>query len=77
LHNSHVKQEFMQVTTIESVVPGGPERSRMIIADKDDAMREIKLENFFSLVGINFENIRLNDKLITDKLLISQNKLGY
>ena len=31
-------------------------------------MDEVKLENFFSMVGINFENIRMNDKMITDKL---------
>lgn len=31
-------------------------------------MDEIKLENFFSMVGINFENIRTNDRTITDKI---------
>ena len=31
-------------------------------------MDEIKLENFFSMVGINFENVRSNDKVITDKI---------
>lgn len=61
-------QEFMQVTTIESVVPGGLGRSRMITVDKNGAMEEVKLENFFSIVGINFENIRANDKMITAKI---------
>jgi hypothetical protein len=31
-------------------------------------MGEMKLENFFSMVGINFENIRMNDNLITNKI---------
>lgn len=61
-------QEFMQVTTIESVVPAGLGRSRMITQKADGSMDEIKLENFFSLTGINFGNVRLNDKIITDKI---------
>ncbi|TAH26559.1 MAG: hypothetical protein EAZ07_03635 [Cytophagales bacterium] len=61
-------QQFMQITTIESVVPGGLGRSRMISSTPTGSVDEIKLENFFSLVGINFENIRYNDKLITDKI---------
>ncbi|MBI3500338.1 MAG: hypothetical protein HY063_00940 [Bacteroidetes bacterium] len=61
-------QEFLQVTAIESVVPGGLGRSRLITIGEDGKMDEVKLENFFSMVGINFENIRLNDKMITDKL---------
>jgi hypothetical protein len=63
-----VLYEFSQVTTIESVVPGGLGRSRMITSGKDGAMEEVKLENFFSFVGINFENVRNNDKTITDKI---------
>ncbi len=63
-------QEFMQMTTIESVVAGGLGRSRMIIAkgNNTDNFEEIKMKNFFSMVGINFGNIRKNDKLITDKI---------
>ncbi len=61
-------QEFMQITTVESVVPGGLGRSRMISSTATGAVDEIKMENFFSLVGINFENIRTNDKVITDKI---------
>ena len=60
--------EFLQVTAIESVVPGGLGRSRMITIGEGGKMDEVKLENFFSMVGINFENIRLNDKMITDKI---------
>lgn len=63
------KFEFMQFTTVESVVPGGFGRSRMITTNADDSkIDEIKLENFYSLVGINFSNIRHNDKMITSKI---------
>ena len=62
------KYEFSEVTVVESVVPGGLGRSRMVTSDKNGAMEEIKLENFFSMVGINFENIRNNDKVISDKI---------
>jgi hypothetical protein len=60
--------EFLQVTAVESVVPGGLGRSRLITISQEGKMDEVKLENFFSMVGINFENIRLNDKMITDKI---------
>ena len=60
--------EFLQVTAVESVVPGGFGRSRLITIGEGGKMDEVKLENFFSLVGINFENIRTNDKMITDKI---------
>jgi hypothetical protein len=60
--------EFLQVTAIESVVPGGLGRSRLITMSEGGKMDEIKLENFFSMVGINFENIRSNDRIITDKI---------
>lgn len=63
------KLEFMQFTTVESVVPGGFGRSRMITTNADGGkIEEIKLENFYSLVGINFSNIRHNDKIITSKI---------
>ena len=61
-------QEYMQMTTIESVVPGGLGRSRLIMQNSKGIMEEIKMENFFSLVGINFENVRANDKIITEKI---------
>jgi hypothetical protein len=60
--------EFLQVTAVESVVPGGLGRSRMITISEDGKLDEVKLENFFSMVGINFENIRMNDRMITDKI---------
>jgi hypothetical protein len=60
--------QFRLVTTIESVVPGGLGRSRMITSDQTGQLQEIKMENFFSLVGINFENVKNNDRTITDKM---------
>ena len=61
-------QEFTLVTTIESVVPGGLGRSRMICTTSDGQLKETPMENFFSLVGINFGNVRQNDQAITDKI---------
>ena len=60
--------QFLQVTTIESVVPAGLGRSRMITASPSGALEEIKMENFFSMGGINFGNVRMNDQMITDKI---------
>lgn len=60
--------EYKQVTVIESVVPGGLGRSRMLVNDPDGNLDEIKLKNFFSLTGINFGNIKKNDNTITAKV---------
>jgi hypothetical protein len=61
-------QEYMQITAIESVIPGGFGRSRLIATKPDGQIEELPLENYFSMVGINFSNIRNNDKIITTKL---------
>ena len=86
----------MIVTTVESVVPGGVGRSRMIVqrdtinvdqfttsrtdgkkSNQKDVSRsdakisvfdETKLLNFYSMVGINFQNIASNDALISDRI---------
>jgi hypothetical protein len=60
--------EYQQITTIESVVPMGLGRSRMISTSPTGTMEETKMENFFSAAGINFGNIRSNDKATTDKI---------
>jgi len=60
--------EFQQMTAVESVVPGGLGRSRLITTAKDGSMEEIKLENFFSFVGINFGNIKENDQILASKI---------
>lgn len=59
---------YRQFSTIESVVPGGLGRSRIIISD--DAEQEVgkDLMNFYSLTGINFKNVANNDRLIVDNI---------
>ncbi len=89
-------QEFKVITTIESIIPMGVGRSRIIENKEDvnykdfttsrkngkdtvqdkvlrsdakvDNLEETKLLNFYSGVGINFQNIASNDALITSKL---------
>lgn len=89
-------QEYKVVTTVESVVPMGLGRSRIIettdslaVDDfttgrtdgkkskqgdvnrsdaKVDNFNETKLLNFYSAVGINFQNIASNDAMITSKI---------
>ncbi len=60
--------KWYQVTVIESVVPGGVGRSRMISQDENGKMEETKLQNFFSMAGINFGNVMENDQQITNKI---------
>jgi hypothetical protein len=62
------RYEYMQMTTIESLVSGGAGRSRMLITDKSGNAQELPMANVFSLGGINFGNIKDNDKTITLKL---------
>ena len=89
-------QEFKVITVVESIVPGGLGRSRMIETKSDldinefttertdgkksdqgdvkrkdakvDQFAESKLLNFYSVTGINFQNIASNDALISSKL---------
>ena len=89
-------QEFKVITVVESIVPGGLGRSRMVenqgnldinefttertdgkksnqgdIKRKDakiDKFAESKLLNFYSITGINFQNVASNDALISSKL---------
>ena len=88
--------EYKVVTVVESIVPAGIGRSRILEATdqsnaenvttertdgkksdmgevkrkdlKIDNFKETKLLNFFSLGGINFQNIASNDALIADKI---------
>lgn len=88
--------EYKVITTIESVVPGGLGRSRIInetdnveytdfttertdgkksdqgdVKRKDikiDNFEETKILNFYSLTGINFQNIASNDAVISSVL---------
>jgi len=69
---------YKVVTIVESIVPGGVGRSRIIETKKegkigrgglrDDDVVETKLLNFYSLVGINFKNIASNDVMIAAKI---------
>ena len=88
--------EYKVVTIVESIVPGGLGRSRIIETKSDadiaasttertngtdskqgkvrrrdikaDELAETKLLNFYSLTGINFQNIASNDAMIAAKV---------
>lgn len=90
------QSEYRVITIVESIVPMGIGRSRIIenktdVAVEDfttertdgkksdqgkvrrrdikvDEFAETKLLNFYSGVGINFQNIASNDAIITDKI---------
>ncbi len=59
--------EYMTFTTVESIIPAGIGRSRILI-DNGGTMQEIKIENLYSAFGISMENIYANDKTVTAKL---------
>ena len=58
----------MQINTVESVVNGGLGRSKMIITSPDGSQKESDLENLFSMVGINFKNIKSNEEQVLKTL---------
>lgn len=98
--SQELPKAYKVVTVVESIVPGGVGRSRIIenksevaiedattertngkdsqqgrVKRKDlkvDEITETKLLNFYSLTGINFQNIASNDALIAAKM----NELG-
>lgn len=59
---------YRQFSTIESVVPGGLGRSRIILSDQDGQAIEKDLLNFYSITGINFKNVANNDRLIVEMI---------
>ncbi len=59
---------YKQITTVESVIPGGMGRSRVLYTDDNGQVIDKELKNFYSLVGINFDNIANNDRVIVDRL---------
>ncbi|MBS1938287.1 MAG: hypothetical protein JST98_03320 [Bacteroidetes bacterium] len=59
---------YRQFSTIESVVPGGLGRSRIIVSDDESQEVGKDLLNFYSLTGINFKNVASNDRLIVDNI---------
>jgi hypothetical protein len=88
--------EYQIITTVESIIPMGLGRSRIIMEQEDvdpsmfatqrtdgktsgqgkvsrddlklEKFEETKLLNFYSAVGINFQNIASNDAIIGAKL---------
>lgn len=60
--------EYKQFSTIESVIPGGMGRSRILTTDDGGQLIEKELKNFYSMVGINFGNIANNDRAIVDRI---------
>jgi hypothetical protein len=63
-----VRYEYKQITAVESVVPGGVGRSRILTTDDNGQTLEKELKNFYSFVGINFGNITNNDRVIVERL---------
>ena len=61
-------KQFMQITTIESVVSGGLGRSKMIITNPDGSQKETEMNNLFSIAGINFKNIKENESQVITTL---------
>ncbi len=96
LFQASAQVQYSVVTTVESIVPAGLGRSRMISNKEDlntanyttertdgktsqmgtvkrselkiDNFEETKLLNFYSLGGINFQNVASNDAMISAKL---------
>tara|TARA_B110000091_G_scaffold150148_1_gene159791 strand:+ start:63 stop:446 length:384 start_codon:yes stop_codon:yes gene_type:complete len=60
--------EYMSLTTVESIVPGGLGRSRMLIDGGNGNLDEQKIKNIYSMVGIKMENIFYNDQDVVAKL---------
>ncbi len=61
-------EKYMVVTTVESIIPMGLGRSKVLITYPDMGQEEAKLENFYSGVGINFGNIQQNDNDILQRI---------
>lgn len=60
--------EYTVFTTVESIIPGGAGRSRMLTTDEMGNVEEVKINNLYSMVGINFKNITENDLTVSNKL---------
>lgn len=60
--------EYFQFSTIESVIPGGLGRSRILTTDAQGQLLEKDLKNFYSMVGLNFKNVANNDNAIVERI---------
>jgi hypothetical protein len=63
-----VTSSYMEISVVESIIPGGLGRSKMLITDASGKSSELKMENLYSLVGINFSNIQANDNAVVNKI---------
>lgn len=61
-------EKYMLVTTIESIIPGGLGRSKMLIHDENGKTTEVEMENLYSMVGIQFKNITTNNVMVLNKI---------
>lgn len=68
--------KYIHINVLESVVQGGAGRSRCIITFPDGKSEEFELDNYYSMVGVNFGNVKENDKKITLRLNLLA-KEGY
>ncbi len=66
--NSGVVYKYRQFSTVESIIPGGLGRSRVIQTSESGTEIEKELKNFYSMVGINFGNISNNDRVIVERI---------
>jgi len=60
--------QYRQFSTVESIIPGGLGRSRVIQTSESGTEIEKELKNFYSMVGINFGNISNNDRVIVERI---------
>lgn len=57
--------QYMHVNVLESTISGGTGRSRVIITDASGNTKDmLKIKNYYSLTGVNFNNIAKNDKAL-------------
>ncbi len=61
-------KEVMMVNVLESVMPGGTGRSRMVITYPGGKQESFDLTNYYSMMGVNFSNIQSNDAMVTQTL---------
>jgi hypothetical protein len=60
--------QYMTITTVESIIPAGLGRSRLMVTYPDGKQEITEMENLYSAVGIRFENIQVNDRSVTAML---------
>jgi hypothetical protein len=66
--NTIASREYVVIDALESMVSGGIGRSKGVITYSDGKQEEFELENFYSMAGVNFGNIKGNDKTIITKI---------